>query len=535
MKRAIFGLSGLAVQRLVKLVGFSLAGCIAVPAGAQRSVPCREVTPSPGPPYVTIASGQPASCFFCGNIRKFDALGAARTWEPVIEGPSATCLNATNARLVDRYAVEMAEVRGWIVKPLYVSEADEISFDLLVDLGWTTQAPVSYSLNALDNLVRYMTPVNVPYFGYQRGSTPPPPLPPFTPNSMLNGDRATWGGAYSPVIHVEIDGWGSARGDCACLDIEGDCFLQCTPTWWSENEPLGWTMNVDPRPPHLPLNGVWPFSTDGFNIGDYVRLVGTLWKDGAHAPGSGYAATCWDQQSTANVGWQEMHPVDFMERLDYVPPRIGTLSNVANPHVVAGYSLCSTDSGHNLLWDSFSIGPKPFPAAQPVLNGQSFGPVINWGTLDGSPNVFITGPGSGTNYGVSVIVGATTSTSARGLFNSFYEAYWSCTPTCANRCVDDGCGGSCPPTCPPPSVCLPGGGACCVPSCTGRCGGSDGCGGTCPTAPCPSGYECQPDGSCTPRECRPHCPRPSCQGGEPDGCGGTCDPDCSLCPRGECE
>lgn len=107
-----------------------------------------------------------------------------------------------------------------------------------------------------------------------------------------------------------------------------------------------------------------------------------------------------------------------------------------------------------------------------------------------------------------------------------------CGGTCNGSCKDGGscvvktkdpmfyrytfvcdCSGSCPSG----QICQ--GGACCTPSCSGKCGGaSDGCGGTC-TATCASGQTCYNKTCCT----------ASCGGtcGVSAGCGMTC-----ACPSG---
>ena len=50
-------------------------------------------------------------------------------------------------------------------------------------------------------------------------------------------------------------------------------------------------------------------------MGQYVRLVGTLWEDDPHDLGR-----CWDGPTEGGYGWYELHPVDCMGRIELFAP-----------------------------------------------------------------------------------------------------------------------------------------------------------------------------------------------------------------------
>jgi hypothetical protein len=124
--------------------------------------------------------------------------------------------------------------------------------------------------------------------------------------------------------------------------------------------------------PELPTPGLyWPFNpasppgagSGPLRLGDYVRLVGTLWEDTAHMDSGGKggdrgedAKACWCRRATGNCrdsgrGWFELHPVDYMARLE--PPRAVS----ATLEVLA---LCGERS---IVRDIRPPGPKPTPGS----------------------------------------------------------------------------------------------------------------------------------------------------------------------------
>ena len=208
-----------------------------------------------------------------------------------------------------------------------------------------------------------------------------------------------------------------------------------------------------------------------FQIGDYVRLVGTLWRDELHAGGGtqGEASLCWQQESTPNIGWTEMHPVDYITKL---PPPAANRNNASMDygiHTLGTYAICSTDFG-SYQGISFTTIPayKPVPfAGAGYENNQAHvtevvhDPYVNWLSLvypyNTSSQSSRTGVSTdGKSVSLQVIVQATQD--HRGLFSGYYDIYWSCAPSCpSNRCLSDGCGGlTCPNSCTGNFVCTAG-------------------------------------------------------------------------------
>lgn len=469
--------------------GYSLAGgnCPAIPP------------PSGAYTMIASANAQPARCFFCGNVRKYQANGTMTPNLYVLQqDPSTGYVNCNNERdpnhsdrsgqLLQVNATETAEVRGWIVAVAAVHGGeDEFEFDILPDIGWRP-ASTAYAVNTFDRLLQFVTPVNLVKFGYRKYSPARPPVT-GTPrwselnsspgdtcipggNPLLQGcSNATWGGVYAPIIHVEIDGWGPNRG--ACDDSLPGGTFSCGSNWTNENAPLGWTYDASTQ--------IWwpfPMSPFPFVAGDYVRVVGTLWKDFAH---SGFdpntpdyqeaAINCWDSGSTHGIGWQEIHGVDFMEHVDRDPN--------APMHIVTGYALCSSSAGQQtVIRDTFSMGSQPAnqPNAVPVIREGWFGPVIDWSTVDLFYND-PANPGSRMSSG-SFYLSATPTSSARALFNALYDVYWD---NCGAGF--SACGAQCIPTTDDVDNC-----GACGHQCAGIANGHPVCtNSSCSTA-CDAGY-----------------------------------------------
>jgi len=102
----------------------------------------------------------------------------------------------------------------------------------------------------------------------------------------------------------------------------------CTCAGWdyTQHVPPGWIRQPTAGPVFWPFPFYNADGTEKFPQGTYVRAVGTLWRDGVHGPGSTgftddqYAANgCWNNDSTPNIGTQEMHNVDWMEPITRDP------------------------------------------------------------------------------------------------------------------------------------------------------------------------------------------------------------------------
>ena len=105
--------------------------------------------PSPAGTYAKIApaNGQPARCFFCGNVRKYQANGTMTPAPLVLEqDPSTGYVYCNNDRdgnhpdrsgqLLELRATETAEIRGWIVGVGGPHDTeDEFEFDIMPDIG----------------------------------------------------------------------------------------------------------------------------------------------------------------------------------------------------------------------------------------------------------------------------------------------------------------------------------------------------------------------------------------------------------------
>jgi hypothetical protein len=607
-----------------------VAALAALPASAQNTGWLANHCPpyvSPGGQYTNTATpgSQPARCFMCGQMRKYagdgttiNNPGRATELRPgpypgVDNGRNyvydtgngyAGCRNRDDAQSLQINATELAEIRGWIVRMQgkHLGE-DEYEMDILPDLGWTPKAVVAPApggvtpINTLDRLTQLaMTPVNMIFAGAPTNYNQirPPLVPaggfrsfPFD-TAILTPDGAAWGGAYSPVIHIEIDGWGgSGRGYCDTLSTGTGCTqgAGCCSTifpdgknWSDEYAPLGWfndgldTPNNNSCAPAINCGHTWwPFAGLGdppsFHPGQYVRVVGTLWKDLDH--GENGAEVCWTvPPALKTIGWQEIHGVDYMEPAD--PPTVSS----GKMHYVAGYSICMNPtsappySQQTAIHDSFQIGPQPQPGASLVVAARHYGPVISYDKLDppwqNAPNVSRAGSSVVVSQGQNIWyanynVSASVSYTSVGYLNEFIDVYWNMCG--AGQCPDpnapQGCAsvstatdpnncGACGHQCQPP---LNGNGvaACFNGQCSFRCSpnycpsstdcvsapGYTQCGASCG---CAAGYSCVndvchgcdsttcPSGCCSNNTCQP--------GTSTSACGGSGGAACQGCPPG---
>lgn len=543
--------------------------------------PADDLSGGPDDPDGTLSNyappgSQPADCFFCGNVRKFLANGqpaynvgsySPSILEPNPNGPIPLCKNVPDGQGDGTFALERAEIRGWIVHiDSYKDGEDEFNLDVLLDVGWIptlNSANKTVPINTPSSIaVNGITPVNPIIMGKAQNVTPPPydHVPFDSLGDAEIGASTFFGGAYGPVVHLEIDGWGgywSDRNggyDCGYCSSGGDvnptagqtphCMSRgwcdatapsgCSPSWVDDNAPLGWskvTLN-DVWTPALygsafgacspDFATYWPFPvmTDAradtsFHVGQYVRAVGTIWRDGVHG-GAGHtpdeedASACWGTEFPA-IGWAEMHPVDFL-----TPVTDAQRAAAADPryinYTIAQYSMCGYAGYPDQIngTGSFSIGPRPSPDAKAYFFSNIVVPP--WNAV---ASLSLVGPDQSGNYSALYQGTGFRSNSNAAYQSGIYSAYW------------------------------------CVPNCSGMCGGeSDGCGGQCPTVSCSNGYVCSAG------NCVWQCNSTTCAGGccsgniyDPASCqtpstsngcitgGGACGNQCTagwVCANGAC-
>lgn len=484
------------------------------------------------PPIMTAASSscRPASHIFCGNARKFrndgpgPAGGTVNKWEynpgflfmrpfwseskTIRYDPATQAVQCySNPNAPDIPATERTELRGWFRGGGFSgSDEEEYGFNILLDNGWSTPVPGVNPVNTLDKINQAVTPYNIIDEGWK---------------TSADGYNRVYGGAYQALIHVEVDAWGSVRG-CEASGLGSGC------DYYFRHKPEGWKYcyyNVNSPPNGLPPSNLpqcYPFpltaNPDGtpnvtgpfpldlgnappaFQVGDYIRVVGTLWEDGPHINGCQWytifnrqhnvqcdkvneAKQCWNQGSTSGRGWKEIHPVDLMEKIP-AP---------AYPHSVYAYAACTTGDPAELQDYLYAYKSPPFKNSRIQIDGLVDGSFTNWRSFVGGPPTF--GPADNI-YGTVHFSVDSKMWAYRGLYKGVFDAYWGCAPDCQGRCSgDDGCGGSCGSGSSAGQQCVNSQCVCtaqCGPS--SKCGDDNGCGGHCPGS-CDSGRFCV-DGAC---------------------------------------
>jgi len=226
--------------------------------------------------------------------------------------------------------------------------------------------------------------------------------------------------------------------------------------------------------------------SDVLNVGDYVSVIGTYWRDGSHIGEAeldivDQSKRCW-RDVTGGTYWAEMHTPDKVRKLDKV---------LLNKPTELSSSL--------LAYTACRACPLPF-ICPPADHADIVTLPQPW------PNTRIASISSAvwsSNYSSQAIqIIDYNRVRFAGSFNAlysavlgFYQVTWGpCTPNCAGSC--------------------------------GGPGTSDGCGNNCPVTSCPQGQYCQ-SGSCVCSECGtpPYC--------QPCGRECTCP---SRCPPNEyCE
>jgi WSC domain len=436
-----------------------------------------------------------ASEVYCGNRRLYLDPGVPYSTQPpnqgvpnytdstVVQtatGPSCWSQSSVWARAP---AIQNFEVRGWIggtpgvplVDPWTNINPydDEYHVDILVDIGWSPTAypigtPPTVPLNSLAALTQYLPPDNLINFATRPGTNTSLIDPAHYVNSL-------WGGAAAAVVHVEIDSWSLERG--------GTNYQDRIPPGWL---PFGSTQSA---------TNYWPvdLAPGGtvFHSGDYVRLVGTFWRDEDHLAYDWFgnlkdsgdpknqAKQCLRNQWGTNH-WQEMHSPDVFEHSAPGPTR----------HTVVAYTVCEGGSTANLnQWEDLSAY-KPLPGSNIVGITSS---VTGWPIAAAPAPTF---SGASANFQLSV-------GPQGGVGLAYHDVVWGCTPSCSGRAgSDDGCGGACPRCTDPAGASLCAGG-CCGGDGTCHSGGpAGGCvttGGACGAA-CPAGDVCT-NGACAGFDC----------------------------------
>jgi hypothetical protein len=521
----------------------------------------------------------PAEQVFCGPSPK--------------TSPAQVCQSF--ATYPNNQSLENVEIRGWVVasgepQPDGVDDntEGEMEFSVMLDVNWTPTPGIT-AINTLQQIGSWLTPYNIMTWGlknpvYQAGTSGSPgdALPegtfvvPQTKWSELG--KGKWGGVGSAVIHIEVDGWAAGRG-CLTLPLSPDgwpfhdAYAESTnpaqscsnshydldmngnviwvpATFWDDigrTAPAGWTYTT-PDADQPAFRIYWPFTPPSISNGDYVRLVGTLFRDSYHGPSTtfypprGYGElgdeqSCWqgDDDYTDNGGHLEMHPVSLIQHA--TPP------SAANVHRIGAYEICDKWNDLVNLQDSFAM-PTPAPHALSFVHVNEFvrGDFTNWTSLrpDSSATRYYVSPGGVVNIMVQSQDG-----NPPAKFMGLYEAYWDCTPYCTDMCAaaDNGCGQPCGhDQCETNFACAPGStGSCvrvCTPNCSTSCGGtSDGCGATCPTINCGGSLTCNA-GSCgCPAgtiDCGGTCVNPNTDAHNCGGCGWACSLPDNRCVAGSC-
>ncbi|MFN0167939.1 MAG: hypothetical protein ACKV22_16055 [Bryobacteraceae bacterium] len=299
----------------------------------QQNVQSVRIGPPPQPPqgfvkspielyWVAGRTQTPPSMVFCGNS---------------VKGSTPGCLSKATGPNGNMPAYERVEVRGWVVDtPYFIPGEDEFGFNLLLDHGWTSDTLSGVTpYNTADKINKAITAHNVIAFGNGDQGGP----------ARLSSDANIWGGTRAMVLHIEVNGWGPARMKSK----------QPPRDWVPVREGVAWPF--DPENPPAVHPG--PLAS-----GDYVRLVGTLWEDEPHKLDGGVggdegkdAKGCWrggsTGQGTFGRGYFEIHPVDYMAKIERDPAndRAGAL------HVIA---MCGDGE---VTRELVPPGPRPSPSS----------------------------------------------------------------------------------------------------------------------------------------------------------------------------
>jgi hypothetical protein len=260
---------------------------------------------------------------------------------------------------------------------------EEYRFDIAIDLDWDKSPclPASVmTINSLDTLAASITAGNLE-------------------SAQMATADGTPGGA-NIVVHVEVDGW--FEGGRMGIAKFGP-----PPTDWHpaarSNALVGW-----PFDPDFPPTEALYANQGALAKGDYVRLVGTLWEDTHGESG------CWAAQNvTSRRGWMELHPVDYMARINRKPRATHGNWDRSSWGVLA---LCGGASGS--LWKITPPVAVPGPNAILAVDDPRVAPDFT-APATTRPNAAVVN-----NDHVEI----SASVPANGTLLSFFRVYWQPPP-----------------------------------------------------------------------------------------------------------
>jgi hypothetical protein len=422
-----------------------------------------------------------ASDLWCGHELK-RAFDPARPPDPIA---APVCVGPAREQAADgtRHhipAQERVEIRGWIRDPecaapgpardtcqiLGCSEDEgEAHFALEPDIDWKPLPGAHVKpLNTFEQIAELFTPV-LPAPEYRDG--------------WFHVELNTW-------VPAEVCAGGGRGGKAMTKYNHGEKFCDA----FSSQQPTGWTFQAGQSFCLAPFDLANPpyqeFTSPGpFHAGDYVRMIGTIWEDGNHkSPGDALVeeidsavgiatASCWVQtpSSTEERGWKEIHPVDFIARIQ--EPIVSGHRKKGNGIVFVSACAHTTSSANQNEAGAVvaPVNPKPGRHTRITVDKQ---PVDAWTRKDSviaGPHVQVESDHASVEVSVQSVANRD-----RGLFRAAYRARWEqCTPDCANKCrgASDDCDGTC--TSPPCATCPDGSAPPCVKcpadSSPCRCGG----------------------------------------------------------------
>lgn len=326
-------------------------------------------------------------------------------------------------------ATEKVEIRGTVVgierytDTSHGAHNQEYNFDVLLDLNWDKDPCLPdgiTTINSLDALANAVTPFNIATFGGETEFGPDG-----KPRDYTGTSPYRYGGPGSLIIKVEIDGW--ERGNRIPTSGSPSRDYGPAPPGWvpgtgqSSDSHVLWPFNPD-RP--LGNTGEGPLrSRDSDYLGDYVRVVGTLWEDQEH--GSSGVVSCWQDGPTVGRAHMEIHPVDYLARV--VPAKRTRLSTYT------ALALCD-----NATIDKMEIiPPDERPADAPANVDVEIVPAF---TTPGTPSQ-PEKPGDKVLVSAAALNWHDSSGSHKGKFFAVYRVYWDSPcpagkTSCQNSCVD---------------------------------------------------------------------------------------------------
>ncbi len=276
---------------------------------------------------------------FCGNF---------------VKDSTRSCTSKATDGNGNRPAHERTEIRGWIIGvdgPDSPGDLEnEYRFRVLLDYGWTPATPAAdgiFPLNTPEAINAAITPHNAIFFGQNDAGNGP---------AMIDSNPKVWGGTRAAVLHVEVNGWGPARMGHAPPPNDWVTFAPGSAGDQNVNGGNAGTKIGWPFDPSNPLGtGTLDACDPSLANCAYVRLVGTLWEDEPHihdgSDAQKDAKGCWHGGATGQGsfgrGYFEIHPVDFMARVQPTNPHNETLAVVA---------MCDSSTVDH---DFFPPGPAP--------------------------------------------------------------------------------------------------------------------------------------------------------------------------------